>query len=84
MNFASLAQLDPSQLPPAVQWLVYMGLAVAAASLLKRSVDRLDKSIERLETAVNGITEKLVRLDEKWQNHDEKIKKLETSASKRR
>jgi len=67
---ATLAQLDPTELPPAIQWLVYFVLLAAAVALLKRSVDKLDKTIERLDTAVTSITEKLIR-------HDERIKKLE-------
>lgn len=71
--YVAILQLDPSQLPPAVQWLVYMALAVAAAALLKRSVDKLDKSIDRLDMSITSISEKLIRLDAKFEQHEKEV-----------
>jgi membrane protein implicated in regulation of membrane protease activity len=82
--YTVILQLDPSQLPPAVQWLVYMALAVGAAALLKRSVDKLDKSIERLELSITSISEKLIRLDAKFEQHETDIKELKEVNKNRR
>lgn len=82
--YTAILQLNPSELPPAVQWLVYVVLLYLAGALLKRSIDKLDKSIERLDTSISSISEKLVRLDEKFDKHEADIKELKENAKSRR